>query len=215
MIQTWIRVVSSPNEESFEREQASPNATLQTALIWTVIAAVVAAVLGFMQSVLFAPSAQGMLDFIDQMNLPPESQAMFRQMMAGGAFAGLSGAGAFLGILLSPLFFLIGVGIIHLLASVLGGKGDFGRYAYLSAAIGAPIGIVNAFLAFIPVVGGCVGFLLTLYSIVLNYFAIKVSCSLTSGRAIAVILIPLVIVLAAVLCIAFVVAAAVAGLGAQ
>lgn len=215
MIQTWIRVLSSPNEESFVREQESPNATLATALIWTVIAAVVTAVLGFIQSLLFASSAAGMLGMIEMMDLPPESRGVIDQMMGSGLFVGASGAGALAGILITPIAFLIGVGIIHLIASVLGGKGDFGRYAYLSAAISAPIGIVNAFLAFIPVVGGCVGFLLLIYSIVLNYFAIKVSYSLSSGRAIAVILIPLVVGLAAVLCIVFVVAAAVAGMGAQ
>jgi len=207
MIQTWIRVVSSPNEESFEREQESPNATLTTALIWTVIAAVVAAVLGFIQSLLFASSAQGMLGLINQMDLPPESEAMFRQMMAGGAFAGLSGAGAFLGILLSPLFFLIGVGIIHLIAKALRGQGDFGRFAYLAAAISAPISIVNAFLGFIPVVGSCVIFLLNIYSLILFYFAIKVAYQLTSGRAIAVVLIPIVIVIGLALCIGFAIAA--------
>ena len=124
MIQTWIGVLTGPGEEVFEREQASPNATLTTALIWTVLAAVVAAVLGFIQSLLFASSAQGMMGMISQMDLPPESAAMFEQMMTGGLFAGLSGAGAFLGIILTPVFFLIGVGIIHLIANMLGGQGD-------------------------------------------------------------------------------------------
>ncbi len=212
MIQTWIRVVTGPSEETFAREQGSPNATLQTALIWTVLAAVVTAVLGFMQSLLFASSAQGVMGLIEQMDLPPESAAMIDQMMAGGLFAGMSGVGAFLGIIISPIIFLVVVGIVHLIATVLGGKGDFGRYAYLSAAIGAPISIVNAFLGFIPVVGGCVVALLSIYSLILNYFAIKVAYSLTSGRAIVVILIPLIIVLGVALCIGFVAAAAIAGM---
>ncbi|MCL4836153.1 MAG: YIP1 family protein [Caldilineaceae bacterium] len=213
MIQTWIRVLTGPNEGTFVREQESTNATLTTALIWTVIAAAVAAVLGFMQSLLFASSAQGLMGMISQMDLPPESAALFEQMMAGGLFAGMSGAGAFLGIILTPIFFLIGVGIIHLIASMLGGKGDFGRYAYLSAAISAPISIVNAFLGFIPVVGGCVALLLTIYSLVLNYFAIKVAYSLTSGRAVVVILIPLALLIGITICVAFVFAAAMAGMG--
>ncbi|MBX3052218.1 MAG: YIP1 family protein [Caldilineaceae bacterium] len=215
MIQTWIRVLSGPNEETFEREQASPNANLTTALIWTVIAALVTAILGFVQSMIFASSAQGMLGIVEQMDLPPESSAMINQMMAGGMFAGLSGAGAFLGVIITPIMFLIGVGFVHLLAKMLGGQGDFGRYAYLAAAIGAPVSILNAFLGFIPVVGGCVGFLLLIYSIVLNYFAIKVAYSLTSGRAIVVILIPILILVFAALCFTFVIAAAFAGVMAQ
>lgn len=215
MTQTWISVLTGPGEEVFEREQASPNATLSTALIWTILAAVVVAVLGFVQSLLFASSAAGMLGTISQMDLPPESQAMIEQMMAGGLLTGMSGVGAFMGILISPIAFLIGVGIIHLIANVLGGRGDFGRYAYLSAAIGAPVSILNALLGFIPVVGGCVAFLLLIYSLVLNYFAIKVSYSLSSGRAITVILIPVIVVLGGALCIGFAVAAAFAGMGAQ
>ncbi len=214
MIQTWIRVLSGPNEGTFEREQESPNATLTTALIWTVIAAAIAAVLAFIQSLIFASSAQGMLGMISQMDLPPESAVMLEQMMAGGLFAGASGVGALMGIVITPIVFVIVVGIVHLIAKVLKGKGDFGRYAYLSAAIGAPISIINAFLGFIPVVGGCVGFLLLIYSLVLNYFAIKVSYSLSSGRAIAVILIPLVVILAAAVCFGVVVAAVLAGLDA-
>lgn len=207
MIQTWIAVLTKPGEEIFEQEQNSPQANITTALIWVVIAAVVTAVLGFVQSLLFTPSAQQMMDLFDQMDLPPESAAMMEQMFTGGMLAGLSGAGAFLGIILTPLFFLIGTGIIHLIANVLRGQGDFGRFAYLSAAIQSPISIVTAFLGFVPVVGGCVVFLLNIYSLVLYYFAIKVAYRLTSGRAITVILIPVIAVFLIAACIAVAVAA--------
>ncbi len=213
ILQTWIRVLSGPNEETFEREKASPNANLMTALIWTVIAALITAILGFIQSLLFSASAQGMMGMISRMNLPPESAARMNQMMANGLFAGASGAGALAGIFLTPIFFLVGVGIIHLIAKVLGGQGDFGRYAYLAAAIGAPLSIITAFLGFIPVVGGCVSFILLIYSIFLNYLAIKVGYNLTSGRAMAVIAIPLIVGLVAVICIALVAAVGVAGMG--
>jgi hypothetical protein len=198
MIQTWIRVLSGPKEETFEQEQASPNATLSTALIWTVIAAVAAAIFGFIQSLIFASSAQGMLGMISQ---------MVNQMMGAGLFAGAGGAGAFAGIIITPIAFLIGVGIIHLIANLLGGRGDFGRFAYLAAAIQAPVSIISSLLGFIPVLGGCVALLISIYSIVLEYFAIKVSYKLTSGRAIAVIAIPLIAAFLLAMCVAFAIAA--------
>ncbi len=207
MIQTWIAVLTKPGEEIFEQEQNSPRASLSTALIWIVIAAVVTAVLGFMQSLLFTPSTQQMTGMIEQMNLPTESAALVEQMLAGGLLAGLSGVGAFLGIILTPIFFLIGTGIIHLIATMLRGQGDFGRFAYLSAAIQSPISIVTAFLGFVPVVGGCVVFLISIYSLVLYYFAVKVSYRLTSGRAIAVILIPVIAVFLIAACVAIAVTA--------
>lgn len=212
MVQTWIRVVSGPNEATFAQEQNSSNANLQTALIWVVLAAVVTSILGFIQSLLFASSAQGMLGMLGGMDLPPESQAMIDAMVQGGLFAGMSGAGALMGIIFTPILFLIAVGIVHLIATLFGGRGDFGRFAYLSAAISAPISIVNAVLAFIPVLGGCVALLISIYSIVLNYFAVKVAYSLSSGRAIAVILVPLIVVFALVFCVGFFFAAALAGL---
>ncbi len=207
MIQTWIAVLTKPGEEIFEQEQNSPRASLSTALIWIVIAAVVTAVLGFMQSLLFTPSTQQMTGMIEQMNLPPESADLVGKMLAGGLLAGLSGVGAFLGIILTPIFFLIGTGIIHLIATMLRGQGDFGRFAYLSAAIQSPISIVTAFLGFVPVVGGCVVFLISIYSLVLYYFAVKVSYRLTSGRAIAVILIPVIAVFLIAACVAIAVTA--------
>ena len=45
IFQTWVKVLTQPNEQTFESEKASPNATLQTALIWVVGAAVVTALL--------------------------------------------------------------------------------------------------------------------------------------------------------------------------
>lgn len=214
MIQTWIRVLTGPGEEVFAVEQDRPQATLTTGLIWTVLAAVVTSVLGFVQAMLFRSSTAEAMQIFSGMDLPPESQAMLKSMMSGGFFAGMSGAGALLGIFIAPVVFLIIVGVIHLLSNMLGGQGDFGRFAYLSASIGAPISIVNAFLGFIPVVGGCIGFILTIYSLVLHYFAIKVAYSLTSGRAIAVLAMPVALFVVGSLCIGFAVGAALIGAGA-
>ena len=50
--------------------------------------------------------------------------------------------------LLSPVFFLGNVGIYHYLSTLLGGRGQFSRYAYLLAAFGAPLTIVKSLLAF-------------------------------------------------------------------
>ena len=56
-------------------------------------------------------------------------------------------------ILLSPVFFLVSVGIYHYIATLLGGQGQVGRYAYLVATFGAPITILKALFGFLPLVG--------------------------------------------------------------
>jgi len=46
-IQSWMNVLTHPNEVTFDEERSRPQATLGTALIWVVIAAVIGSVLGW------------------------------------------------------------------------------------------------------------------------------------------------------------------------
>ncbi len=210
IFQTWVKVLTQPNEQTFESEKESPNATLQTALIWIVGAAVVTAILGFLQGLIFRGVAtSSMQQFMDMADLPPETAQMMEMFTSGGAGAALSGAGGFLGIILAPLFFMLGVGIFHLIAKLLGGQGQFDKYAYLIAAFQAPISIATAVLAFVPVLGGCIGALISIYSLVLAYFATKVNYNLTSGKAIVVVILPVVVLLVGAICIGGLIASAV------
>ena len=207
IFQTWVNVLTHPNEQTFESEKASPNATLQTALIWIVGAAVITAILGVFQSLIFRGTAMtGMQQIMNMADLPPDVAAQMNAAISGGAFAAMTGAGGFLGIILTPIFFLIGVGIFHLISKLLGGQGQFEKYAYLIATFQAPISIVSALLAFVPVLGGCVGALISIYSLVLAYFATKVNYGLTSGKALIVVLVPLILLLLVFGCIIFAVA---------
>jgi hypothetical protein len=78
---------------------------------------------------------------------------------------------------------------------MLGGTGEFGNYAYLNAVFQAPLSIVQAVVSLVPFLGGCVSLILTIYGLVLAYYATKVGHNLTSGKAIAVVIIPIIIVL--------------------
>lgn len=210
MFQTWIRVLTNPSEPTFESEKASDNATLTTAMIWIVIAAVVTAVLGFLQSLLFAgTAASSMQQFIDMADLPPEVASQMEMLVSGGGMTALSGVGSFASIILTPIFFLFSVGIFHLLATVLGGRGDFGKYAYLTATFQAPVSIIGGLLAFVPVVGACVGVLVSVYSVVLLFFATKVNYNLSAGRTVVAIILPLILIFVVALCFGLLVAGAV------
>ncbi len=203
MIAAWQRVLLRPGEEAFVEEAQQPGANLTTAVIWMVIAGVVAGILGGIQAAIFAGSAGGLASMMGGANLPPQVASMMGTMMGGAGFAA---------IITVPVFFLIGAFIVHLLATVLGGKGDFGKLAYLIAVYQAPLTIATAVIGLIPFLGGCVAALLGIYGLVLEYFAVKVNYNLASGRAIAVVLIPLAIVVALVFCVALVFGAMIAGL---
>lgn len=191
MFQTWMNVLTKPGEATFEAERHQPQANLTTALIWVVIAAVFLAIgnaLSALIGSLLGGGGSMMQMFLDQADLPPEVAAQLSASAATGA-GGV--VGAFCGaLIIAPIFFLIGSGIYFLLAKLFGGTGTFEEQTYLLAASAAPITIISGLVGIIPLLGGCVGFFLAIYQLVLNYFALKVTHGLTSGKALAVVLIP-------------------------
>jgi len=136
--------------------------------------------------------------------------------------AGFGAAGAFGGVvatLASPFMIvtsiigaiigsIIGGAIIWVIAKVLGGTGSFTQQYFL-ASLYAP---VAALLSSIPLVGLLVG----LYSIYLLYKTMMIAHGLSSGRAIAVIVILVVVIFILVMIFAAMLLAllAAAGLGA-
>lgn len=196
IFQTWKKVLTSPNLETFEAERNKSEATLSTALVWMVLASVIAALLGLLQGLIF-PAALGGLGQIARL-LPSELQEV-------GAIAETSstgGVGASLAIIIiGPLLFLISVGIYHVFASILGGRGQYGRYAYLTATFAAPLLIVSSILGIVPLAGSCASVFLAIYQFVLAYYATRAEYGLSQGRAITVVVAPILAVLALVVCV--------------
>ncbi len=204
ILQTWIGVLTKPGEEVFAAEREKTSATLSTALVWMILAAVVTALLGLLQAQILGSAMGGMGQIVDL--LPPELQGEFGTIAESGAteWTGFS----LLSIIFVPLFFLIGVGVYHLIATVLGGRGQYGRYAYLTATYSAPLMIVGSVLGFIPALGGCLNLILGIYQFVLTYYAVKVEYGLSQGRAIVVVAVPLLAGLVLAICLATVVVGA-------
>ena len=212
MWQTWVRVLTNPNEATFAAERQKPTATLTTGLIWMLIAGVVAGVLGFLQSIMMAGAMQGAIpQLLEQADLPPEAKAQLLPILNSGMLGGL-GASSLGSIISVPLGFLIGVGILWLVAKLLGGVGDYGRYAYLNATYMAPLTILSSILGLIPFAGGCIAFFVYIYQLVLTYYATKVEHQLSSGRAIIVVLLPVILAFLLIACIVFFVLSAAAAL---
>ena len=188
ILQTWINVLTKPGEEVFAAEREKSSATLSTALLWIIAASVITALLGALQATIYSSPMGGFGQIVDL--LPAELQ----NELGTAEEAEASGGAAFnfALIIFGPIFFLIGVGVYHLIATVLGGRGQYGRYAYLSATYSAPLMIVGSVLGFIPVLGGCLSLILGIYQFVLTYYAVKVEYRLSQGRAIVVVVIPVV-----------------------
>ena len=201
ILQTWINVLTKPGEEVFAAEREKSSATLSTALLWIIAASVITALLGALQATIYSSPMGGFGQIMDL--LPADLQNEFGTAEEEGAPGGA--AFNFAVIIFGPLFFLIGAGIYHLIASVLGGRGQYGRYVYLTATYSAPLMIVGSVLGFIPVLGGCLSLILAIYQFVLTYYAVKVEYGLSQGRAIVVVVIPVVAGLALVVCLVTVV----------
>lgn len=201
ILQTWINVLTKPGEEVLAAEREKSLAKLSTALLWIIAASVITALLGALQATIYSSPMGGFGQIMDL--LPADLQ----NELGTAEEAGASGGAAFnfAVIIFGPIFFLIGVGVYHLIATVLGGRGQYGRYAYLSATYSAPLMIVGSALGFIPVLGGCLSLILAIYQFVLTYYAVKVEYGLSQGRAIVVVVIPVVGGLALAVCLVTVV----------
>lgn len=198
MWQTWLKATTSPNDATFEELRLKPEANVTTAIIWMAIYGAVSAVIGVIGGLIFAGTINSTLPaLLEQANLPPAEAAQAEQMLrifTGGGLGITTGFASLVNIVVVPLMFLIGVGVYFLLAKMLGGNGDFGRYAYLNAAFSAPLGILITLLSLVPF-AGCISPLISIYSLVLVYFATKAEHQMSSGRAIWVVLIPVLVVL--------------------
>lgn len=170
----WLKVLEM--DEAFfaqEAPQASGTNTLISVLIITGVA-IIAAVI----STLIGSSLQAAF-------LPPE----YRESALVGAGAGVTGAlcGGLFGGLIG---FYLGNGFIYLVARILGGSGDYGTHTYLVSLFIVPIGIVTGALSIIPCVGPLVALVISIYGIVLNVRAVKVTHNLTTGKSVVAVLSP-------------------------
>ena len=94
-------------------------------------------------------------------------------------------------IIIIPVSFFIGQGIIYLLAKAFGGTGTFLRQGYTYLLITVPIGIISSALALIPFLGFVAAFGLGIYGLVLQIFSLMPVHRLSGGKATAVVLIPI------------------------
>jgi hypothetical protein len=214
-VQSWLNVLTRPGEPAFEEERIKPHADLSTAAIWIAVAALISGLFALIGGAIAVRQFNAMGGFeglLGQFNLPPD---VMSQIPAGVPFFGApgTGIGALIGaIIWSIIGYLIFVAILQLVAKVLGGTGNFGKYAYLIATFHVPITIANAILGIIPLLGGCLVLILSIYEIVLAFYATRVEHKLPPGKAIVVVLAPVLLILLAFCCIVFAGASLFAGL---
>jgi hypothetical protein len=181
----WRDAVTKPSDQTFATLAASPNAKLTTALLWVFLGSLVSA---FLTSLVPNPLFNQMLQNynVDTSRIGGGVGALVIRAICGAPIAAV----------ISVIFFVIGVGIVYLLARMFGGRGTFDQLAYAFAAILTPFSLVSGVLGLlgaIPFVGACFGILslaLGLYVLVLEVMAVKGVNQFGYGQAAASLLLP-------------------------
>ncbi len=189
MVNGSIAVLIRPSVSTFEEHEKN---NLGWALIYSVIAGVINAILNAIRVALFP------------VTLTPEMQA---QLEASGIDPATATAqpglfGSILGAIIATVIgLLLAWGLTYLLGRAFGGTGEFGELAYDMALFGAPLTVIGSLLGLIPILGGIAAIGLAIYNLYLTYLAIQSGMNLPGNKALYVILIEFAIGLALVLCI--------------
>jgi Yip1-like protein len=194
--QKWLNVTTRPGVTSFVNELPTANwRDIWLPLIGlAVLAAITGAISGLYESSTFTvPDAQ-------------TGGSRVIHLPAG------TGIGSLIGV---PLGFFIAAGVLFVCAKIFGGSGSFLHQAYAMSLYWVPLEGITAIAGLIPVLGGIVSFLVGIYMIVEAVFAIAASHRLSTGRATAAVLLPVIVavLLACALIVLFIglIAAAVNG----
>lgn len=181
----WRDAITRPSDQTFARIARSPNAKLTTALLWVFLGSLI-------NSLLAVPSQGAVMRQIMQ-NSDFGGQ-VFPNAVGGGLTAAICGAP--IAAVIQVVLFVVGAGIIQLLARMFGGRGTFDQLAYALAAIVTPFYLISGVLSLlsaIPFVVYCVGilgFALLLYVLVLEVMAVKGVNQFGWGPAIGSLLLP-------------------------
>jgi Yip1 domain len=203
LFRKWINVTTRPGAASFAAELPTANwRDIWLSIMGLAVLTIITTYLGGLE---FGAAASPNLS-----QLTPDQRRVITQFLQAARPEGGAAVGSIIGV---PLGFFILVGILFLFARLFGGTGTFLQQAYAFALYHVPIQGVSAVLGLIPFLGGLAGFALGIYSIVLAVFAVAASQRLMTGRAVAVVLLPLAIVLVLLCGLFFVFVALLVSLG--
>jgi hypothetical protein len=93
-----------------------------------------------------------------------------------------------------PLGFFFAMGLIFLMAKLLGGQGTFLAQSYASVLVQAPLGALASILSVIPYVG-ILALVVFIYAFILQIYAVRAAHHVSGGRAVAIVLLPTIVLI--------------------
>jgi hypothetical protein len=183
--EVWMTALAMLDIGKYENMLNDPEAGTGRALEWISYAGIISGVI----TALTLP----LIPQFSEITSLPEFNALYRSNSL--LFIGIMTlALALLYPLVSVIGISIGAGIQNFLAVLWGGNGYYSRTLYALAAYLAPFMILSAVLGVIPVVGQCLLSFFGIYNFVLNVRALKVAHSFSTGKAVAVMFTPTLVI---------------------
>ncbi|HWS82691.1 MAG TPA: YIP1 family protein [Ktedonobacteraceae bacterium] len=190
----YIKVLTKPSADTFAQEMGKASWNI----VWAQLIgyAVVSAILSYIVSLIMPNPFSTMGS--------TTSNPIMIQLIHWGFTLGLTPV-----IIIS---FFIGTGIRYLIAKAFRGQGTFLAQGYTDLLFSVPLSILSILVSWVPLLSGLVAFGVFVYGIVLRIFSIMAVHRLSGGKATAVVLLPIAVVilliaLLAVAIIAMIVAA--------
>jgi hypothetical protein len=183
--QIWIMALTKPDEDTYSRIIRDPRANLGKALLWVSATSLI----GY-SILLLANIALGTLGILSQFSEFSGLAPQYRNLL---------GSSLLIAILCVPVWtvvnvviFLIYAGIVHFIASALGGTGTYSKLVYAFAAFTAPFSLIYDFLLVIPLIQ-CLAIFTGIYAFFLSILALKVVHRFSWGKSIGTFIILLVL----------------------
>lgn len=160
--QVWLKVLTSPSEQTFRDIVRDPKATQTRAYLWIFACTLVMYFLFVIFLALFGGSMSSYLEF---------GQLASDQVMVGYILIGMiCGSPVFAAI--SVIGLVISAGFYYFVAKLLLGEATFTETVYVLAAISAPMILISSMITFIPFVN-ILGIFIGFYALFLQLVAIK------------------------------------------
>jgi hypothetical protein len=140
------------------------------------------------------------LQYVGFLNSPPNSSSITGTSISPAMLQSITIITVvLLQLVFTPVSFLAAGGILYMIARAFGGRGTFLEQIYTTLLFGVPLVILSFLLQLIPVTSSWLPYLPHLYSLVLFVVSLMAVHQLSRGKALAVILIPISILLVLVL----------------
>ncbi|HLC69189.1 MAG TPA: YIP1 family protein [Candidatus Bilamarchaeaceae archaeon] len=206
IIGSYKKMILSLMPDNLKKQLAKEKGSLGQAIIYILLTALVADIVVIISMLLSLGS-----------NLAGLGMGGGENELAMAGFLGVTGivvmAVYVIAIPIIMIFWaFIQTGVMWVLAKILGGKGSFTSQLYHFSIVGGGLTLITSLLSLIPCLGGLIAMVLGFYYLYPVYLVYKGVHQLSSGRAIALVLLPIVLLILLFVIIMILFAAAFASL---